>query len=605
MSFINHIAAQARGGSRFARRIILPSLLFLSISLFSAGNVSAAEPFEVIVAGVEGDMKENVEAALAIPHGLVRDGRVEPTWARRFARQSRDRAAKALEPFGYYAPEVATDLASIGDGGFRLTVTIAPGEPVRISHRSIVLSGPGEDHSRLKRLVANFPLTVGEVLRHDLYEEGKGKLLATATSLGYLDARFVRHEVRLTRAALEAEIDLELETGPQYRFGEVTFHGAEDFPEHVLRRYLAFSSGETFVDTKLSQTQANLYDADKFRGAKVTAEHDQAEEQTVPVRVDLEPMPQYQLRPGIGYGTDTGARASLRFRDSNSFHLGHELQGDLLYAQLRQVLSARYLVPLASRLDSLMAFSVQFDRDVNDTFDSRSLETEASLTHGFAKGVKTTFFLNLSQEAYQVGDEDSRVTTLVMPGVRLGQRRWRFDSPGRPREGYSWEVEVRGSSSSLGSDVSLLQGLIGGSAIIRLPGQMQMILRTEGGTTWQDVFDDLPASMRFFAGGDNSVRGYAYKSLGPEDSNGDVTGGRHMLIGSVELERRLGKDWSLALFYDSGNAFDDFNDFELAHGAGFGVRRHTPIGPIKLDLARQVGNNDNAFRLHMSVGFGW
>ncbi len=129
-------------------------------------------------------------------------------------------------------------------------------------------------------------------------------------------------------------------------------------------------------------------------------------------------------------------------------------------------------------------------------------------------------------------------------------------------------------------------------------------MRAEGGITIQDEFDDLPPSMRFFAGGDQSVRGYAYKSLGPKDAQGDVIGGRHLMIGSAEVEMPINDDWSLALFYDTGNAFDNVKDYELAHGAGLGIRRHTPIGPIKLDIARQLeGNRD--YRLHLSVGFGW
>ena len=526
-------------------------------------------------------------------------------WARRFARLARDKAARALEPFGYYSAEVATELMPLDDGSYRLIVSVSPGEAVRVSQSSIVLSGPGSDQSRLKRQVASFPLSPGEPLRHDLYEEGKGQLLVAAAELGYLDARFTRHEIRLSQSTRTAEIDLSLETGPQYVFGDVSFHGADDFPETVLYRYLAFAPGDIFVESKLSQTQASLFDADKFKVARVVADRSQAEGLAIPVRIELEPRPQYQIRPGLGYGTDTGPRASLRYRDINTLHLGHEIQGDLLYAERRQALTGRYLVPLTHRLDSLMAFSVEYERGVNDAYDSSSLSSEASLTHGLPKGFKGTVFIKLIRETYEIGDEESRTSSLVMPGVRLGQRSWQFYSPGRPRDGYFWQVEVRGSSASLGSDVSLLQGLIGGSAIVRLPWEMQLIVRAEGGTTVQDEFDDLPASMRFFAGGDQSVRGYAYKSLGPENSDGDVTGGRHLVVGSIEIEKPINPDWSLAAFFDSGNAFDDFNHFKLANGAGLGLRRHTPIGPLKLDLARQVGNGDKDYRIHLGVGFGW
>ncbi len=549
-------------------------------------------------------MKENIEAALAIPQGMIRDGKVEPTWARRFARQAPVRITKAMEPFGYYAPRISTQLEREDNGNYLLRADITPGEPVLVSSLDITLHGAGENEGRLLRQVGSFPLQKGARLQHQRYEESKGKLLATATALGYPDARYLQHEIRVDSGKRQADITLQLDTGPKYLFGDITFQGADDYPTTVLKRYLTFATGDTYDTGELAKTQANFLDADKFRHVKISDSRDPGASQSVPISIELEPLPRYQLRPGIGYGTDTGARTSLRFKDKNSFHLGHEFQADLLLAEMRQSLSGQYLVPLTSKADTLMAFSVLYDRDRNDTFDSSSLSTEASLTHGLPREIKATFFISLSQEDYEVGNEPSQSTTLIMPGLRIGQRQWKFEQPGKVRRGYAWQMEVRGSAVSLGSDVSVLQGLLGGSAVVSLPGKLKLILRGEGGTTIQDEFNDLPPSMRFFAGGDQSVRGYAYKSLGPKDAQGDVIGGRHLMIGSVEVEKPVNDDWSLALFYDTGNAFDNINDYELAHGAGLGIRRYTPIGPIKLDIARQL-EGDRDYRLHLSVGFGW
>ena len=123
--------------------------------------------------------------------------------------------------------------------------------------------------------------------------------------------------------------------------------------------------------------------------------------------------------------------------------------------------------------------------------------------------------------------------------------------------------------------------------------KFSLFLRGQAGATWQnDPLRDIPPSLRFFAGGDQSVRGYGYQRLGPEDASGDVVGGKNLLVGSVELERALGKDWGVVLFYDAGNAFDSFSDYRIYEGAGLGVRRYTPIGPVKVDLARQIGVDD-------------
>src|SRR5690606_9543527 len=120
-------------------------------------------------------------------------------------------------------------------------------------------------------------------------------------------------------------------------------------------------------------------------------------------------------------------------------------------------------------------------------------------------------------------------------------------------------------------------------------------------TTRIDEFSELPASLRFFAGGDQSVRGYRYNSLGPTDASGEVIGGRKLLVGSLEYEHRIRGGWSAAVFYDAGNALEDYGD-SLARGAGFGVRWLSPIGQVRIDLASALSEDGNPWRLHLNIG---
>ena len=579
--------------------------VILSGSSTLALSIPQEKLFKVEVTGVDGEIKENILAILSIPNGMVRDGKIEPTWAKRFARQAKSRIQRGMEPFGYYNPQTDIQLKQLEDGRFVLTAEITPGEPVTIHQQDIRISGAGHNEPRIMKLAETFPLQQGAPLHHKLYEEWKGNLLETARSLGYLNADFSVHEIHVEPSQRKADVKVELDTGPRYRFGEISFKGAETIPEKILRRYLTFKQGDIYSDSKLAKTQSNLLDSDRFRNSQVKPLTGQAEGQDVPVEISLTPQPRFQLKPGVGYGTDTGARVSLRFNDKNSFKLGHEFQSELMIAELRQTASGSYLIPLGSKTDSILGLSLQYDRENNDTFETSTLASEVSLAHRFIKNINTTLSLRLSREDYEIGSEPKQSTTLVMPGATFGQRRWQFEQPGHVRQGYAWQLKVRGSSVALGSDVSALQGIIGASAVIRLNEKFKLILRAESGSTIQNDFNDLPPSLRFFAGGDQSVRGYAYKTLGPKDDQGNIVGGRHMLISSMEVERQINNDWGVAVFYDTGNAFDSFSEYELAQGAGIGIRRHTPIGPIKLDLARQIGQSDNSFRLHLSVGFGW
>jgi translocation and assembly module TamA len=189
-----------------------------------------------------------------------------------------------------------------------------------------------------------------------------------------------------------------------------------------------------------------------------------------------------------------------------------------------------------------------------------------------------------------------------MPGLRYSEDR--YDNLIRPTRGYRFSLETRGTHQYIGSSTGLLQFLAEGGVLIPMPWRLSLQVRGKTGiTALKDSLSDLPPTLRFFAGGDQSVRGYSYQSLGPRADNGDVVGGTHLLFGSIELERALFKDWGVSIFYDAGNAFDTFQDMRLAEGAGAGLHYYTPVGSLNLYLARQIGVSKPSFHIHFTVGF--
>jgi len=578
-------------------------LLAVLLLLLPAAASIAADPLEVVVTGVEGEALANVRAALVLPPDLVRDGRVEPLWLERFERQIPERVRRALEPYGFYEAEVSSDLQVRGENDYLLKVAVVPGEPVRLATVRVQLSGPGENEPRLQSLVSDFPLHPGEVLRQDLYERARGTLKARALDLGYLDADFAVHQILLQRRERRADIDLELATGERYLFGEVLMHGAPDYPERFLRRYIAFAEGDVFSYPRLGQTQLNFLDSDRFREVIITPRLDLTRDLRVPINLKLVSSPRRRLRPGIGYGTDTGARMSINYRDLNVFRRGHEFSADLGIAEHRQSITSSYVLPGLKNMDSQTALRTGFERESISTFETRSLFAEIERLHGFGRGRIGSVYLRLLQEDYIVGLQDSR-SRLILPGLRYSHRS--YADPIRPRKGFRYSLEGRGTHQNLGSDTGLLQFLGGGNAVVPLPWQLKLLLRTQGGTTLKnEPLSEVPASLRFFAGGDQSVRGYGYQTIGPRDATGQVIGGEHLAVGSAELEVPVGENWGVAAFFDLGSAFNSVNEIDWARGAGLGVRRYTMVGPVKVDIARQIGVADPAYRLHVSVGFGW
>lgn len=576
-------------------------LVCLFLEIFFVTPATAAEPVETVISGIEGDALKNVKLALELPYGLVRDGTVDRLWLERFALQAEQEVRTALEPFGYYHSTIKITTEPKGKNSYRLLVQIEPGKQTIVNEVQVILEGAGANDRRLKNLVAAFPLKQGEALLHLDYEQAKSSLQSRAIDLGYLDAAFLRHEIRVIDDASRADVYLTLSTGERYRFDGVTIKGAPDYPEEFLRRYLTFASGDFFSHAKLGETQQNLSGSERFKQVLITPQVEKAVDLKVPVLIQLTPAPRRTLRPGIGYGTDTGARVTLRFRDLNAFHLGHEYNAQLFLAERLQGFATGYIIPSPRDIRSNLSLQLNMQQEDISTYVSKLIALEAAANRSLGKKELGTVYLKLQQEEYTIAGEESS-SRLVLPGLRFTSDH--YNNLLRPTRGFRYALELRGTHQFMGSDTALLQALGEGGYFLPLPGRLSLHLRGRAGMTmFSDPLSDIPPSLRFFAGGDQSIRGYSYKSLGPKDASGEVVGGKNLAVGSVELERALFDKWGVSIFYDAGNAFNTFDNVKIYQGAGVGLHYYTQVGALNLSLARQMGVDKPDFHVHFTVGF--
>ncbi len=564
-------------------------------------GVMADQAVEIVVEGLAGAELENVRLALEPPPGLVEEGRVNRTWLERYLRAVPERVRAGLEPFGYYDPTVTAELEGAAVDGHVVRVQVVPGEPVLLTAISVRVEGPGAAEKELEEFVRALPLVKGDVLHHRRYEDAREKLRQKAIDLGYIDADYSERVVRVSPERLEATVTLTLETGPRFFFGTVTLAGSDRYPGDLLRRYLTFREGDVFSYAKLAETRLNLANADLFRDIVVTAEKERAREGHVPVVINLAPAPAKRLRGGVGFGTDTGARLSLRYRDGNVLRRGHTLESEANVSERLQGLAARYVIPSADDLRTHTGFRASLQREETKTYDSTQTSFEGERVMSLGDGRLGSLFLQLTHENSKAGDQ--RTSSLsVVPGVRLNVLG--FDDPLRPARGYRCLAEIKATHRALGSETGFARFLFNGGAVFPLQGRLSFLTRLHLGATIQEEgLSELPIPFRFFAGGDRSVRGYGYQTLGPKGDAGKVVGGKHLFVWSGEVERAVGEDWGIAAFYDTGNAFDSFSSMSLVQAAGLGVRYYTRVGPIRLDVARQIDEKRPVIRVHFTVGF--
>lgn len=566
---------------------ILPIMLLVLASQAQA-DVSIEAP------GGDEVLMENLRARLAL-EGVACDA---PSWrVRRLFKRAEQDFQPALRAFGYYRAKVEKQLETGGDC-WNAAFVIELGERIRIRRRAVVVHGPASEDRQLNDVLAKLPLAEGAPLNHGLYEDIKSGLRAYATQRGYFDFILTRNELRVYPDPAAAEIDIEAESGPRYRFGELR---VDEVPlsDDFVRRLAESPEGEPYDAAALARLDRNLTSAGYFRRVEVRPRREEAKDQAVPVDVLLEPAPRHAWSFGVGYATDTGPRGSLGYENRYLNPKGHRFESALQLSPIKSSLRGDYIIPGDDPNRETFAFGARLLHEDNDSAESDSASLIASQTLKSERWNQTRF-IELLHERSTVGDEEETTDTLLMPGIGLD--RIKANNPLRTRRGYRVNLEVRAAHEALFSTTSMLQFRAGAKGIYRFGEGGRLTARVDGGTTLSDSIRDLPASLRFFAGGDNSVRGYKYKSLGPEDSAGEPKGGRHMLTGSLEYEHPVkADDWWLAAFVDAGNAFDT-DQIDAKVGYGVGVRWYSPVGRLRLDVAFPNDKEDDDWRIHFGIG---
>ncbi len=563
----------------------------LLLVLLHAGAASAA--IEVRIEGIEGELRDNARAFLDIARDDLTD--LDPPEVRRMHERAPAQIGRALEPFGHYRPQIDGEITR-SNGDWTATYRVDPGPRMQLERVVIDITGAAADDSAFADAVANAPLSEGAPLAHADYEDTKAQLMELAARRGYFDARWTRNVLRVEPERGTAEAVLRLASGPRYTFGEITFDDTA-LSEEFLRRYLQFESGDPYQGDEVLELQYALDDSGYFRSVDVVPQRGRARDGRIPIHVQLTARPQHRYTFGIGYGTDTGARISVGREDRWVNSSGHTFRAEIQVAEVRNRLSTQYTIPLSEpwreRLELVAAAGEE------DIGDGRSRQRQVGAryvtTHD---GWQRTLALDVERSTDTISGE-STTRDLVMP--RLSLVRSRFNDPIYATRGYRIAGDLNGGTTTFGSAVSFLRLHLDGYYVRGLWPGGRVLLRGEFGRTQIEDVDDLPLSQRFFAGGDQSVRGFKYQSLAPRNDEGDVVGGRYLGVASVELEQLVYGNWGVATFVDHGDAKNEL-DTDLRTSAGVGLRYRSPVGVLRLDIAKAIDGGDEDPRLHLSLG---
>ena len=560
----------------------------------------AADPIELAIEGVEGPLLENVLAILSLQRH-ARSRTLDDEVVGRLAQRATGEVGTALRPFGYYEPVVDTELTRSGDG-WLATVRIDPGPPVILVEQQVEITGSGRTELFLRQALERSSLRTGQRLSHLDYDRLKGELLRAAAGNGYLDAEFTRSELLVDTAAREARARIMLETGERYRFGPTTIEQEFLRPQFV-ERYLRYREGDWYDAGALLRTQFALDDSQYFAVVEVLPEERDRQRKIAPIRISSEPNKRNLYTIAVGYATDTRVRGTLGWENRRLNSRGHRLRAELRGSSIEESVRLTYAIPWTDPALEKLSFELRGLREQRADVETSGASFKVGLTQ-----VQGNWQRVLSVTADNTRDEVTTTTgsttavsrtrsQLLVPGLSYALLPPGFLGINAVPRGL--QAELLGSTSALGSDTDFTRLVVRDERRFRLAERWHLQLRAELGASAVGDFQELPAQYRFFAGGDRSVRGYAYQELSPVDADGNRIGGRHLMVGSMELQRDLPRNFVAAVFVDGGNAVDDFGD-RLEYSAGIGLRYRLPFLSIGFDVAQSLSESDRGPRLHLN-----
>ena len=565
------------------------------VSLLLASGVASAANVRLQVEGLTGALQKNVRAQLS----TIESDEVTPD--RRFRARVDDAIREGLKALGYYEPTIDFDLRPPPAKGRQVLIArVSPGEPVKIGGTNVVLRGGAREDRDYLDLLQDRP-AVGTVLNHSDYDGFKKDLTRVALRKGYFDSQFNKNQLGVSLDRHQAFWDIDYDSGQRYRFGDVTFEGSQIRDEY-LQNLVPFKKGDFYESKDLAELNRRLSATGWFNSVVVAPEFEKSRQTRVlPLHGVVSPRTENTVETGVGYSTDVGPRVKATWKKPWMNSYGHSLTTSASISSPEQQLDFSYKIPLLKNpLEQYYLVQGGFKRtDLNDTeADSTTLALSRywDLSSGWQRAINLRWSLDHFTQA-----NVTNTTMLLYPGVMISRTRSRGGL--MPTWGDSQRYSVDYSNSAWGSDVDFVVLQAQNAWIRTLYDRHRFVVRGNLGWIETGDFDKVPPDLRFFAGGDRSIRGYKYKSIAPEDKDGKLIGASKLATGSLEYQYNVTGKWWGAAFVDSGEAVSDIRRSDFKTGAGVGVRWESPVGPIKLDFAVPLGDKDE-HGLQFYIGLG-
>jgi len=461
-----------------------------------------------------------------------------------------DAVDKGLRVFGYYGSSVTFELKKRKGQRDLLIANVTPGEPSKIAGTDVEITGEAAEDENFTALRKNLPKQ-GELVEHQKYDDYKSSISNLALARGYLDGKFQISRLEISPETHEAWWRMLFDSGVRYHYGNITFNHSQNWFSSVLLQ-----------------------------------PHVREEEKLVDIELLLYPRKKNAMELGVGFATDTGPHVQIGWTKPWINSRGHSFRTNLYVSAPKQNFEATYKMPLLKNpLNYYYEFSTGYEKENKNDTDTKAL-TFAALRYWNNSGYTQADFTDKTFLVYPTG----------------GFNRTRLRGGQFPTWGDTQKITVDLGNKLWMSEANFFKVQASTAWIRTYAENHRFITRAEIGYLNTADIRKIPPALRFFAGGDRSVRGYGYKKISPKNKDGKLVGGSRLVTGSLEYQYQVYPNWWGAVFADTGLAANSYKATELRYGAGVGVRWASPIGAIKFDIATPIRDKDNSKNIQFYIG---
>lgn len=520
---------------------------------------------------------------------------------------------------GYFNPTIALEVQDAPEDSkerFTVVVRVDPGPHAQISTAQVGFSGPTANDpggaAQRALIQESWPLKPGQRFTQSAWGNAKSQGLRALQQRRYPTAAIASSQAVIDADTQEGQLDVTYAPGPAYTFGPLRIEGGQRYDTTGTARIARLPAGREYSQQEMLDAQQRLASSGYYDSVFLTLDTSAAQPDstavTAPVIAQVREAQLQKWVLGVGLSTDTGPRLSVDHIHNRLPGIGWRAVTKANINKKNPLLSTNWTA-LPDDTGWAWFTGAKAEREPTGDFDTTSLQLRAGRSRS-EDHIDRNYYLQYDY-ARQQGGEDLPSSTSIT--ANYGWTGRYFDNPTFPTSGYGFAWEV-GAGTTLTPAREPFGRVSARWLTLHEFGQRdekthrrsRLSLRAAGGAVIARDDVDIPVTQLFLTGGDTTVRGYSYQSIGARTDNGLVTGGRYMASGSVEWQRPITvrgntSDWESTLFVDAGTVTDNLDAMAVRVGVGTGIRWRSPVGPVQADLA--YGVQSQRLRLHLRLGF--